>query len=67
MKNSVREKRKECGITLRELARQVEVSPAFLSFVERGLRTPRLEVAFRIANALNCSIDEIFQEGGKEQ
>lgn len=60
MKNKIREKRQERGMTLRELAKAAGVSVAFISFVERDLRTPRLEVALRIARTLDCQIEDLF-------
>ena len=60
MKNKIREKRQERGMTLRNLAKAAGVSTAFISFVERNLRTPRLEVALKIARALDCQVEDLF-------
>jgi len=43
-----------------QLARQIDVSRQTLSAIERGQRLPSLEVAHRIAEALHCSLDDVF-------
>jgi len=58
--NTLRERRKQLGYTLTQLSQCVGVTPGFLSLVERGLRVPRLETAQRLANVLDCTIDELF-------
>jgi len=60
MYNTLHERRKQLGYTLTQLASQVGVTPSFLSLVERGLRVPRLETAQKLANVLDCTIDELF-------
>lgn len=46
-------KRDERDITLRELARQLEVSPTFISDVERNRSTPKAERLERLAEVLH--------------
>jgi transcriptional regulator with XRE-family HTH domain len=48
----IRARRLELGITLRELARRVEVSAPYLTDLEAGRRHPGPEVLQRIAAAL---------------
>jgi putative transcriptional regulator len=43
-----------------QLAREIEVSRQTLNAVERGRRVPSLEVAYRIAVALECDLDDVF-------
>ena len=43
-----------------ELARQIEVSRQTVNAIERGQRMPSLEVAHRIAEALDCRLDDVF-------
>lgn len=52
--------RKSKGITQQALADLVGINRCFLSNVERGKHSPSLEVAYKIANALDTHIEEIF-------
>ena len=40
---------------------QIEISRQTLNAIERGQRVPSLEVAYRIADALECSLDDVFR------
>lgn len=44
-----------------QLAREIEVSRQTLNAIERGQRVPSLEVAYRIADALECGLDDVFR------
>ena len=39
----------------------VGVSQGAISMIENGERTPSLPVMAKIANALNCTIDDIYK------
>lgn len=52
------EKRDERDITLRELARQLEVSPTFISDVERNRSTPKAERLEKLAEVLHLDSAE---------
>jgi len=41
----------------------VGVSQGAISMIENGERTPSLPVMAKIANALNCTIDDIYKSG----
>ncbi|MCZ7529737.1 MAG: helix-turn-helix transcriptional regulator [Acidimicrobiia bacterium] len=49
---SARALRMSAGISLRELARKIEITPGALSMLERGLRRPGPDVAQRWADEL---------------
>lgn len=55
------------GLTLRELARRLGVSPSFLSQVENGKSQPSVATLYAIARLLNVSIDDLFdpEDGGE--
>src|SRR5262245_2857117 len=55
----IRTRRTELRITLRELARRVEVSAPYLSDLEAGRRHPGPEVLARIAGALELPAAEL--------
>lgn len=52
----LRARRKELGLSLRDLAERVDLTASFLSQVERGLASPSLESLRKISEALNVTI-----------
>lgn len=58
--NQMKKIREEKGIKLEELAVMVGVSSRHIAFIERGQRTPSMELAFKIANVLSSTVDNIF-------
>lgn len=40
-----------------ELARQINVDRAFIHYILREQKSPSIEVAIRLATALDCSLD----------
>lgn len=58
----VKELRKSCGLTQEELAERVEVSKDYIGLIERGLRSPSLQVIEKIANSLGVTIHVLFNE-----
>ena len=48
------------------LALEVDTATSNLSRIEKGLRTPSLDLLFRLAKALNVEVSELFRaaEGG---
>lgn len=51
----MRHRREEKGLSLRDLVRAADLSPSFVSRLERGLAQPRLNSLHRIARALDTS------------
>jgi len=56
--------RLKAGLTLRELARQADVSPSFVSQIENGKSQPSVSTLYAFAQLLNVSIDELFDQRG---
>ena len=56
----LKEKRIEKGLKSEELAVKAQISLRHLQFIASGDRKPSLDVAFRIAKALDSSVDDIF-------
>ena len=56
----VRELRKELGLSQEALAERAHLHWTYVSAVERGLRTPGLDVIGRLATALKVSPAELF-------
>ena len=55
----IRELREQRDLSLRELAKRLEVSPAFISDVELGRRFPSDEVLAAIAKLLRVKIEDL--------
>jgi transcriptional regulator with XRE-family HTH domain len=58
--NRVRALRKKRGLTQEQLAEATGLSVNFISFVERGIKSPSLANMGRIAKALNVPVMELF-------
>lgn len=58
--------RKKLGFTLEALAQQTGLTKSYLSKVERGLNTPSIAVALKLANALKVQVEELFADGSDE-
>ena len=62
----VRQEREAKGIGLREMAKMIEVSPTYLSKVERDEFSPPAEERVRaIAKIIECDVDELLALGGR--
>ncbi len=57
----IKENREKLGISIRELARLIDVSAPFLSDIELGRRFPSDEVLVRIAKTLKTPLEELKQ------
>jgi transcriptional regulator with XRE-family HTH domain len=56
----LRIERERQGISLRELARRLDVSASLISQVELGRATPSVGTLYAIVNELGISLDEVF-------
>ena len=54
--------RLKAGLTLRELARQADVSPSFVSQIENGKSQPSVATLYVFSQLLNVSVDELFEQ-----
>lgn len=52
--------RERAGYSQETLAEQIECSTIFISYIERGEKSPSLDTLLKLANALNISIDLLF-------
>src|SRR5690242_3273075 len=65
--NRVAEIRKSRGISASDLARRVNVSRQTIYAIEAGTYVPNTEVALRIAQELEVTVDELFTLGQDAQ
>ncbi len=58
----IRSAREAAGISVRELARRVEVSPSHVSQVERGLASFSVRALYNVVSELEISMDSLFDD-----
>lgn len=58
--SKLKELRTNANLSQNELAIKVGVTPKYIGFLENEERTPSLDVAKRIADCFNLTVDEIF-------
>ncbi len=56
----IRKNWKGKGLSLAQLANKVGLSRSYICKIEQNHRKPSGEVMLRIANCLNCQVEEIF-------
>ena len=54
------DKRRDCGLTQVEVAKRAKIANRAYQNYENGKRTPRADVAIRIAKAVDSSVEELF-------
>ena len=62
----LRSRREDLGISLRQFARDLEVSASFISQLETGKTQPSVATLFTICSALGLSIEELFDDTSPE-
>ena len=63
---ALRAAREARGLSLREVARQVEVSPSFVSQVELGTAKPSVGTLYALVSVLGISLNELLGSGPTE-
>ncbi|MCI7691555.1 MAG: helix-turn-helix domain-containing protein [Oscillospiraceae bacterium] len=56
----ISELRRNAGLTQRDLALKIGVTPSAVGNYEQGVSFPREEVLYRLFEALDCSPNELF-------
>ena len=52
--------RKQSGLKQEELAEKVRLSTKYIQFIETAHRIPSLKALYRIANALDIKVSQLF-------
>ncbi|MDW8515065.1 helix-turn-helix transcriptional regulator [Priestia flexa] len=60
MGNNIKEFREKKGWSQSELARQLNVHKSWVHKLETGKKEPTLRMALRMANILECRVEDIF-------
>lgn len=53
--------RKSKGLTQQELSNSAEVSRKSINAIENGVYVPSTVLALKIANTLECKVEDLFQ------
>jgi putative transcriptional regulator len=61
LKTTIREKRESVNITAAVLAEKVGVPIQTIKFIEEGRYNPSLALAYKIAEVLQCKIEDLFK------
>lgn len=60
MDNNIKELRTKKSITQAELAERLGFSRSYMNRIEKGEKKPNIPLALRIAEILECTLDDIF-------
>ena len=63
----LREKRLEQNISQKDMADKLQISHSALCMYEKGQRRIPVDVLLKIAQILNCSVDELLRGDRNEQ
>ena len=61
LKHETEELRKKFGLTQQELSESAEVSRKSINAIENGIYVPSTVLALKIAETLNCKVEDLFQ------
>jgi transcriptional regulator with XRE-family HTH domain len=61
----LRHERAERGLSLRELARRLDVSPSLVSQIETGKIQPSVRTLYAMVSELGISLDDVFHADGE--
>jgi len=59
--NNLENKRREAGLTQAELSKFAGVSRKSINAIENGIYVPSTVLALKIANTLQCSVEDLFR------
>jgi DNA-binding XRE family transcriptional regulator len=65
--NHLKERRGDLGINQQDAAHAANLSLTYWGMMERGESRPSLDVARRVAGALQCEVDDLWPLGTPEQ
>lgn len=56
----IKKRRESLGLSQKDLATQIQVSPPAINQYEKGLKTPSTETLVRLASVLDVSVDHLI-------
>ncbi len=60
--NRLKDMRKSRNLTVKEVAKAIDITQPALTRIENGHRNPSLPIAFKLANFFSVSIEELFPQ-----
>mgnify|MGYP003382428522 CR=1 FL=1 len=60
----LRARRKELGLTLKDVAKRCDLSFSFISQIERGMTMPSITTLFQLAQALETTVGQLLNKPG---
>lgn len=57
---TIKSTREKKGLTRKELAAQIRISPRYIASIENSGQTPSLQVFYRFITCLDMSVDQFF-------
>ncbi|MEI4769324.1 helix-turn-helix transcriptional regulator [Psychrobacillus sp. FJAT-51614] len=66
LKNRVKELRARYSYTQGQLGEKVGVTRQTIGFIEKGEFSPSITLSLKLANILECKVDELFWLEGEE-
>jgi transcriptional regulator with XRE-family HTH domain len=63
----LREARESAGLSLRQLAKRLDISPSALSQIETGKSRPSVRTLYAVVSELGISLDELFGHHGSAE
>ena len=66
LQNSIRRRRHQAGLSQKALGQLVGVTRQAIIAIEAGRQVPSTVVSLRLASALACRVEDLFQLGGEE-
>jgi transcriptional regulator with XRE-family HTH domain len=61
----LRDARVEAELTLRDIAKKLEIAPSYLSDIENDRRVPSEDVLVRLAEELKLKVDDLMARAGR--
>ena len=61
LRNDLEVRRKSAGLTQQELSVLADVSRKSINAIENGIYVPSTVLALKIANTLDCRVEDLFQ------
>jgi putative transcriptional regulator len=60
VKNRIAEFRKKIGLSQAQLAKEIKITRPYLSDIERGIKSPTVDIAKRLCQVLEINFESLF-------
>lgn len=59
---NIKRKREEYDLEQKELAHRADTTPMMISYIERDIKKPSVELLVRIAEVLHCTVNDLVYD-----